>query len=93
MCLLSETEVAEPIVALCRSLGENGKTSITLDMSLTRSLDFDSMKLMQFFAGIEDLYAGIALEDWFIAHSSGGRDTVGSVVRFVADALPRAAAE
>jgi hypothetical protein len=83
VCFLSETDVAEPIVALCRSLSENSKTSITMDMSLTRSLGFDSMKLMQFFAGVEALHPGIALEEWFIEHSTDGRDTLRSAVSYL----------
>ena len=83
MCLLSETDVAGPIIALCRSLGESGKASITLDMSLTRSLDFDSMKLMQFFAGVEALHPGIGLEEWFIEHSTDGRDTLRSAISYL----------
>lgn len=83
MCFLSETDVAEPIVALCRSLGGKGNVSITLDMSLTRSLGFDSMKLMEFFAGVEELHPGIALEDWFIEHSADGRDTLRSAVSYL----------
>jgi hypothetical protein len=38
------------------------------------------MKLMQFFAGVEALYPGVALEDWFIEHSTDGRDTLRSAV-------------
>lgn len=88
-----EANVARQVVDLCKWIGEGSISHVGMDMSLSRDLGFDSMKLMQFFAGIEDLYAGIALEDWFIAQSSGGRDTVGSVVRHVAGLLPRAAAE
>jgi len=83
VCFLSETDVAEPIVALCRALGENDNACITLDMSLTRSLGFDSMKLMQFFAGVEELHPGIALEEWFIEHSADGRDTLRSAVSYL----------
>ncbi|MCG7394121.1 hypothetical protein MHY87_14525 [Microvirga sp. ACRRW] len=93
MTTFIEANIARQVADLCKWISEGSITHIDMNMSLTRDLSFDSMKLMQFFAGIEDLYAGIALEDWFIAHSSCGRDTVGSVVRFVADALPRAAAE
>ena len=93
MITFIEANIARQVADLCKWISEGCITHIDMNMSLTRDLSFDSMKLMQFFAGIEDLYAGIALEDWFIAHSSGGRDTIGSVVRFVADALPRAAAE
>ncbi|SCY80545.1 acyl carrier protein [Microvirga guangxiensis] len=88
-----EANIARQVADLCKWISEDSITQIDANMSLTRDLGFDSMKLMQFFAGIEELYAGIALEEWFIAHSSGGRDTIGSVVRFVAGALPRAAAE
>ena len=75
-----EGDVAERIVALCQSLDNNGKTPIGLDTSLTYALGFDSLKLMQFFAGVENLYPGVALEDWFIEHSTDGRDTIRSAV-------------
>lgn len=83
MCFLSETDVAEPIVALCRSLSEDARTTISLDMSLTHSLGFDSMRLIQFFAGVEALHPGIALEEWFIEHSTDGRDTLRSAVSYL----------
>jgi hypothetical protein len=38
------------------------------------------MKLVQFFAGVEALYPGVALEHWFIEHSPDGRDTLRSAV-------------
>lgn len=83
MNFLSEADVGERIVALCRSLSEDCETSIILDMSLTHCLAFDSMKLMQFFAGVEALYPGVALEDWFIEHSTDGRDTLGNAVSYL----------
>jgi len=93
MTSILEANVARQVADLCKWIGGGNISHIEMNMSLTRDLGFDSMKLMQFFSGIEDLYSGIALEHWFIEHSSGGRDTIGSVVRYVADALPRAAAE
>jgi acyl carrier protein len=93
MTYSSEANIARQIADLCVWISEGHSAPIDMDMSLTRDLGFDSMKLMQFFAGIEELYAGIALEDWFIAHSSNGRDTIGSVVRHVAGAVHLAAAE
>ena len=80
MSFLLEADVAEHIIALCRSLSANSESAITLDTSLTHSLIFDSMKLVQFFAGVEALYPGVALEDWFIEHSPDGRDTLRSAV-------------
>jgi acyl carrier protein len=80
---LSKANVAEHVLALCRSLNENSETAITLDTSLTHSLIFDSMKLVQFFAGVEALYPGVALEDWFIEHSPDGRDTLRSAVSYL----------
>lgn len=86
-----EADVAKRVIALCQSINENSKTTITLDMSLTHALDFDSMKLVQFFAGVEDLYPGIALEDWFIEHSTDRRDTIHSAVSYLMRFLaPRA---
>lgn len=54
-----------------------------MDMSLTRSLAFDSLQLIQFFAGVEVLYPGVALEGWFIEHSTDGQDTVRSAVSYL----------
>ena len=92
MNLLSETHVADSIAALCRSLSEDDRSAVALDMSLTHCLGFDSLKLMQFFSGVEELFPDAALEDWFIEHSADGRDTLRSAVsylmRFIA---PRAA--
>lgn len=93
MTFFSEANIARQITDLCLWISEGSVTQVDMSMSLTHDLCFDSMRLMQFFAGIEELYDGIALEDWFIENSSGGRDTVGSVVRYLHDALPRAAAE
>jgi hypothetical protein len=80
LSLLLEADVTEHIISLCRSLSDDSRRAIMLDMSLTHSLAFDSMKLMQFFAGVEALYPGVALEDWFIEHSTDGRDTLRSAV-------------
>ncbi|WP_262030931.1 hypothetical protein [Microvirga sp. Mcv34] len=59
-----------------------------MDMSLTHSLGFDSLKLMQFFAGVEEMYPDAALEDWFIEHSTDGRDTLRSAVSYLVRFLP-----
>ena len=83
MTSILEANIARQIAHLCTWISEGSITHIGMDMSLTRDLGFDSMKLMQFFAGIEELYNGIALEDWFIEHSSSGRDTIGSAVRYL----------
>lgn len=93
MTFISEANIARQIADLCRWISEGRVTHVEMDLSLTRDLAFDSMKLMQFFAGIEELYDGIALEDWFIEHSSGGRDTIGSVVRYLSQATTLVAAE
>jgi acyl carrier protein len=86
-------DITAQVAALCKWISEGSITHVEMDMSLTRDLGFDSMKLMQFFAGIEDSYPGIALEDWFIENSSSGRDTIGSVVHYVARVLIPMAAE
>jgi acyl carrier protein len=93
MSYFLETAVAAQIVDLCRWISEGSKAEINMSMSLTRDLSFDSMKLMQFFAGIEDLYPGVALEDWFIENSSGGRDTIESVVQHLTRIVTPIAAE
>lgn len=92
MSYFLEATIADHIVGLCRWISDGSLSRIDTSMSLTADLGFDSMKLMQFFAGIEDLYPGVTLEDWFIGNSSGGRDTVESVVRYIAKiAIPLAA--
>lgn len=88
-----EAEITAQVAALCKWITEGSVTQVDAQMSLTQDLGFDSMKIMQFFAGIEDFYPGIALEDWFIENSSRGRDTVGSVVHYVGRVLTPMAAE
>ncbi|UVF17694.1 hypothetical protein HPT29_014210 [Microvirga terrae] len=84
--------MGERIVALCQSLNGQGEAPIILDMSLTHSLAFDSMKLVEFFTGVEALYPGVALEDWFIENCTDGRDTLRSAVSYLARFLaPQAA--
>ncbi|HEU6441666.1 MAG TPA: acyl carrier protein [Microvirga sp.] len=88
-----EAEISRQIVDLCKWIGDGSVPRIEMSMSLTRDLRFDSLQLMQFFSGIEELYGSLALEDWFIEYSSGARDTIGSVVSYIAHALPLARAE
>jgi acyl carrier protein len=76
-------DVAKHIVSLCQSLDGNKTPDIAMDVSLKRTLAFDSLKLMQFFAGIEQLYPGIALEDWFVENSADGRDTLDSAAAYL----------
>ncbi|MBB3019335.1 acyl carrier protein [Microvirga lupini] len=78
-----KADVAKHVIALCRSIDADKTPHIAIDVSLTRTLAFDSLKLMQFFAGIEQLYPGIALEDWFVEHSTDGRDTLDSAVAYM----------
>jgi acyl carrier protein len=78
-----KADVAQHVIALCQSIDGDKTAPIDIDVSLTRTLAFDSLKLMQFFAGIEQLYPGIALEDWFVEHSTDGRDTVDSAVAYM----------
>jgi acyl carrier protein len=78
-----KADVVQHVIALCQSIDGNRTTPIAIDVSLTRTLAFDSLKLVQFFAGIEQLYPGIALEDWFVEHSTDGQDTVGSAVAYI----------
>jgi acyl carrier protein len=76
-------DVAKHIVSLCQSIDGNKTPDIAMDVSLTRTLAFDSLKLMQFFAGIEQLYPGIALEDWFVENSADGQDTLASAAAYL----------
>lgn len=84
MTFPSKADVAQHVIALCRSIAGNKTADIAIDVSLTRTLAFDSLKLMEFFAGVEQIYPGIALEDWFIEHSTNGQDTLGSAVAYMA---------
>lgn len=77
---LPEADLSRGIIELCQSLIEGRSLTIRAEMSLVRDLGFDSIRLMQFFAGVENLHPGVALEDWFIEHSSSGQDTIRSVV-------------
>ncbi|MFC1459656.1 hypothetical protein ACETIH_23745 [Microvirga arabica] len=80
-------DVAKHIISVCQSIDENKTPDLAMDVSLTRTLAFDSLKLMQFFAGVEQLYPGIALEDWFVEHSADGRDTLDSAAAYLARLL------
>lgn len=71
------------VSALCKAVLEKPDLEIDVSLSLTQGLGFDSMHLMQFFAGIEALYPSVVLEDWFMAHASGGRDTLASVIEHI----------
>ncbi|NIX77587.1 acyl carrier protein [Microvirga terricola] len=82
-----QSHVLTQVADLCRTILEKNAVEIEPGMSLTRDLGFDSMQLMQFFAGIETRYPAVILEDWFIAHASGARDTVGSVADYIAGAF------
>jgi hypothetical protein len=55
VCGLSEADVTERLIALCRSLSASSETAIATDRSLTHFLAFASLKLMQFCAGVEAL--------------------------------------
>jgi acyl carrier protein len=79
----SRADVAQHIVSLCQSIDGNKTSHIAMDVSLTRTLAFDSLKLVQFFIGIEQLFPGIALEDWFVEHSADGRDTLDSAAAYM----------
>jgi hypothetical protein len=76
--------ILSAVTNLCRTILENDGLRIAPEHSLTLDLGFDSMHLMQFFAGIEDLYPSLSLEAWFLEHAGGARDTVGSVVGYMA---------
>jgi acyl carrier protein len=78
-----KADVARNVIALCRSIDGNKTPQIAMDVSLTRTLAFDSLKLMEFFAGVEQLYPSIALEDWFVEHSGDGRDTLDSAAAYM----------
>ncbi len=88
MTYFPEADIASRVLDLCRWISEGRVSQIDMGMSLTRDLRFDSLQLMQFFSGIEEYYTGLALEDWFIEHSTGGRDTIGSVVSHIAYCHP-----
>ncbi|WP_152568882.1 hypothetical protein [Microvirga sp. BSC39] len=79
----SKADVAQHVIALCQTIHGNKTPPIAMDVSLTRTLAFDSLKLVQFFAGVEQLYPGIALEDWFVEHSADGRDTLDSAAAYM----------
>ena len=78
-----KADVAQRVIALCQMIDGDKKTPMAINVSLTRTLAFDSLKLMQFFAGVEQLYPGIALKDWFVEHSTDGHDTVDSAVDYM----------
>lgn len=92
MTYVPKADIARRIVDLCTWISEGRVPAIEAGMSLTHDLHFDSLQLMQFFSGVEELYADLALEEWFIEHSSGGCDTIASAVSYIARSLPASAA-
>jgi acyl carrier protein len=86
---LREADISKGIIELCQSLIESGNRTIRAEMSLAHDLEFDSVRLVQFFAGVENLFPGVALEDWFIEHSSSGQDTILNVVCYLSRFLDR----
>jgi hypothetical protein len=76
--------ILSAVTQLCHTILENDALRIAPEQSLTQDLGFDSMHLMQFFAGIEDLCPSLPLEMWFLEHAGGARDTIGSLVSYLA---------
>jgi acyl carrier protein len=74
-----ETNIREIICSVL----DRTSISFELEHSLTIDIGFDSMQLMQFFAGIEKHYPKIALEHWFLEQSQEGQDTIASLLRFI----------
>jgi acyl carrier protein len=85
-------DIKENIRALIATILDRANVEINQAQSLTADLGFDSMQLMQFFAGIEDHYPQVRLEEWFLDQSQEGQDTIGSLYQFISHktSLPEA---
>lgn len=83
----SQTEIAKQVLDLCRWTCARHKADIEPSMSLTQDLGFDTVKLVNFFADVEELYPGVSLERWFSEHASSGKDTLDSAVSYVLKTL------
>jgi len=89
----SYAEVAKQVTDLCRWTCGYGKAEIDPGMSLTQDLGFDAVKLTLFLSDVEELYPGIALENWLTRQGMTGRDTINSIVQYLVEAMPPASAK
>jgi len=77
------TDISEIIRALVCQILDRQEIGLQPEQSLTADLGFDSMQLMQFFAGIENYYPKVRLEEWFLEQSQEGQDTIASLHDFI----------
>jgi acyl carrier protein len=84
-----EALLVEEIVAACPELAPE---EVSVDASLTGHLGLDSLSLSSLFSTIRAHFGHIELAPWFIAASNAGRDTIGSLARFIAERRPLAVA-
>lgn len=77
-------DILDNIRALTAQILDRQEIDLKSEQSLTVDLGFDSMQLMQFFAGIENYYPKVRLEEWFLEQSLEGQDTIGSLQQFIA---------
>lgn len=68
------------------SVAERRMAEIKGSHSLTEDLGFDSLRLMQLFAAIDERFDGVDLTPWFARCAAAGADTVDGLCAFIAAA-------
>ncbi|MER5548701.1 acyl carrier protein [Streptomyces sp. NPDC001118] len=61
---------------------------ITERSRLTGDLGLDSVELAELFERIREVYGEVEIADWLALATRSGGDTVGSLVRYLADVVP-----
>ncbi|MGW0085225.1 acyl carrier protein [Streptomyces sp. NPDC003393] len=67
---------------------ETARRQITEQSRLTGDLGLDSVELAELFERIRETYAGVEISDWLAMATRAEGDTVGSLVRYLALAVP-----
>lgn len=77
------SDVTNNIRSLLSQILDRPNAELKFEDSLTIDIGFDSMQLMQFFAGVENYYPKVRLEEWFLEQSLEGQDTIQSLLQFI----------
>ncbi|MDR3083642.1 MAG: acyl carrier protein [Streptomyces sp.] len=67
---------------------ETAQRHITERSRLTGDLGLDSVELAELFERIRETYAGVEISNWLATATRAEGDTVGSLVRYLALAVP-----
>jgi hypothetical protein len=87
---MSVREMTDRLITVIKEAVGSGPGRIHDTHSLTIDLGMDSLELMNLFALIERRIGPVDLMPWMVGSAVPGRDTVDSLSRYVATALPHA---